>query len=44
MFNKNNGNRYTYTIKNFSPNVPLDANTFNFDKAKYKGVKVIDLR
>src|SRR5688572_24571011 len=41
---KNNGNRYTFTIKNFTPNVPVDANTFAFDKAKYKGVKVIDLR
>ena len=41
---KNNGNRYTFTIKNFTPNVPVDANTFAFDKTKYKGVKVIDLR
>ena len=41
---KNNGNRYTFTIKNFTPNVPVDANTFAFDKSKYKGVKVIDLR
>ncbi|KAA9339657.1 outer membrane lipoprotein carrier protein LolA [Hymenobacter busanensis] len=43
MFKKN-GNRYTFAIKKFEPNVPVDANTFNFDKAKYKGVKVIDLR
>jgi outer membrane lipoprotein carrier protein len=41
---KNNGNRYTFTIKQFTPNAPVDANTFAFDKAKYKGVKVIDLR
>ena len=41
---KNNGNRYTFTIKQFTPNVPVDANTFAFDKTKYKGVKVIDLR
>ncbi|TGE24633.1 outer membrane lipoprotein carrier protein LolA [Hymenobacter aquaticus] len=43
MFKKN-GNRYTYTIRKFQPNPPLDATTFNFDKTKYKGVKVIDLR
>ncbi|UOQ77019.1 outer membrane lipoprotein carrier protein LolA [Hymenobacter sp. 5516J-16] len=43
MFKKN-GNRYTYKISKFQPNVPVDATTFNFDKAKYKGVKVIDLR
>ena len=41
---RNNGNRYTFTIKQFTPNVPVDANTFAFDKSKYKGVKVIDLR
>ncbi|MDO7873652.1 outer membrane lipoprotein carrier protein LolA [Hymenobacter sp. ASUV-10] len=43
MFKKN-GNRYTFTIKNFKPNVPVTASTFSFDKAKYKGVKVVDLR
>lgn len=43
MFKKN-GNRYTYRISKFQPNVPVDATTFNFDKTKYKGVKVIDLR
>ena len=43
MFKKN-GNRYTYKISKFQPNVPVDATTFTFDKAKYKGVKVIDLR
>jgi outer membrane lipoprotein carrier protein len=43
MFKKN-GNRYTFTIKKFQPNPPVDANTFAFDKNKYKGVKVVDLR
>jgi outer membrane lipoprotein carrier protein len=43
MFKKN-GNRYTFTIKKFEPNALVDATTFTFDKAKYKGVKVIDLR
>ncbi|MFD2784379.1 LolA family protein [Hymenobacter rubripertinctus] len=41
---KKNGNRYTYRISKFQPNFPVDATTFNFDKNKYKGVKVIDLR
>ena len=41
---KNNGNRYTFTIKQFTPNPAVTPATFAFDKAKYKGVKVIDLR
>lgn len=41
---RNNGNRYTYDITNFVPNPTVAANDFTFDKAKYKGVKVIDLR
>ncbi|GEO06519.1 hypothetical protein AAE02nite_41830 [Adhaeribacter aerolatus] len=41
---RNNGNRYTYTIKQFSPNPAVDATYFAFDKSQYKGVKVIDLR
>lgn len=42
---RSNGNRYTYTIKQFNPNPAIDVATyFAFDKAKYKGVKVIDLR
>jgi len=43
MFKKN-GNRYTFLIKNFKPNPPVTASTFSFDKTKYKGVKVVDLR
>lgn len=43
MFKKN-GNRYTFKINKFTPNVAVDATTFSFDKNKYKGVKVIDLR
>ena len=43
MFKKN-GNRYSFVIKDFTPNPPVDPTTFAFDKAKYKGVKVIDLR
>jgi outer membrane lipoprotein carrier protein len=41
---RDNGNRYVYTIRNFNPNPDVDANFFSFDKSKYKGVKVIDLR
>ncbi len=41
---RDNGNRYTYVIKQFTPELNVDANYFGFDKAKYKGVKVIDLR
>ena len=41
---RNNGNRYTYTISNFTPNPGVDNNYFAFDKSKFKGVKVIDLR
>ncbi len=43
MFKKN-GNQYTFYIKKFQPNPPVNATTFAFDKAKYKGVKVVDLR
>lgn len=41
---KKSGNQYTFFIKKFQPNPPVDATTFAFDKAKYKGVKVVDLR
>ncbi len=43
MFRKN-GNRYTYTIKKFTPNPPVNTSTFTFDKGKYKDVNVVDLR
>ena len=43
MFKKN-GSRTTVTIRKFQPKPPVDATTFNFDKTKYTGVKVIDLR
>ncbi|MFD2248084.1 LolA family protein [Pontibacter ruber] len=41
---RNNGSRYTYTIKNFSANPTLASDAFSFNKAKYKGVQVVDLR
>ncbi|MDQ3292139.1 MAG: outer membrane lipoprotein carrier protein LolA, partial [Bacteroidota bacterium] len=41
---RNNGNRYTYTITEFAANPDVDNAYFTFDKSKFKGVKVIDLR
>ncbi len=41
---RNNGNRYTYSIKNFESNPTLAADAFSFNKANYKGVSVVDLR
>ena len=41
---RNNGNRYIYTIKNFQANPTLASDAFTFNKAKYKGVSVVDLR
>lgn len=43
VFEKN-GNRYLYTVKTFTPEPTLMDNMFNFDKTKYKGVEVVDLR
>ncbi|MFT2010595.1 LolA family protein [Pontibacter sp. 13R65] len=41
---RNNGNRYTYAITNFQANPDLAADAFTFNKAKHKGVTVVDLR
>jgi outer membrane lipoprotein-sorting protein len=38
------GKRTTYTISNFKPNVTLPDTYFTFDKNKYPGVEVVDLR
>ncbi len=43
IFDKN-GNRYTYSIKKFSPNFAVNAATFSFDTKKHPGVEVVDLR
>ncbi len=43
IFDKN-GNRYTYAIKTFTPNVKVAESTFAFDAKKYPGVNVEDLR
>lgn len=39
-----NGSTYTYKIKVFTPNKPIDDSQFIFDKAKYPGVTINDLR
>ncbi|MCH5599146.1 LolA family protein [Niabella ginsengisoli] len=38
------GNRYVYNVSNFKPNVAISDANFTFDKAKYPGVEVVDLR
>lgn len=43
IFDKN-GNRYTYSIKTFTPNIKVPESTFAFDAKKYPGVEVVDLR
>jgi outer membrane lipoprotein-sorting protein len=43
IFEKN-GNRFLYTVQNFQANAKLEDEIFTFDKAKYKGVEVVDLR
>jgi len=43
IFEKN-GNTYTYNVKSFTPNANIPETTFAFDKKKYPGVTVEDLR
>jgi outer membrane lipoprotein-sorting protein len=43
IFDKN-GNRYTYTVRNFVSNIQVPDNTFSFDPKMHKGVEVVDLR
>jgi outer membrane lipoprotein-sorting protein len=43
IFDKN-GNRYTYAIRTFTPNVKVSESIFAFDAKKYPGVEVVDLR
>lgn len=39
-----NGKRTSYTINQFTPNPKITDNYFVFDKTKYPGVEVVDLR
>ena len=43
VFDKN-GNIYTYSIVKFTPNAVTSDDLFTFNKAKYPGVEVVDLR
>lgn len=43
IFDKN-GNRYTYTLKSFKPDVKVPDNTFSFDAKAHPGVELVDLR
>ncbi len=43
IFDKN-GNRYTYIMKTFTPNVQLEENFFQFNPDAYKDIEVVDLR
>jgi outer membrane lipoprotein-sorting protein len=43
IFDKN-GNRYTYTLRSFVPDIKVPDNTFSFDPKMHKGVEVVDLR
>jgi outer membrane lipoprotein-sorting protein len=43
IFDKN-GNRYTYVLRSFVPNIEVPDNTFTFDPKMHKGVEVVDLR
>lgn len=38
------GNRYVYNVSNFKTNTAIPDATFTFNKAKYPGVEVVDLR
>jgi outer membrane lipoprotein-sorting protein len=43
IFEKN-GNRYTYDIKLFTPNVNASEAMFKWEKARHPGVQIVDLR
>jgi outer membrane lipoprotein-sorting protein len=43
VFDKS-GNIYTYSIVKFTPNAKVTEDMFTFNKAKYPGVEIVDLR
>jgi outer membrane lipoprotein-sorting protein len=40
----NNGNKYNYTLRSFTPNVQMPESIFTFDKKAHPGVELVDLR
>jgi len=40
----NNGTRYSYEIKTFTPNVQVPESIFSYDSKAHPGVEVVDLR
>jgi outer membrane lipoprotein-sorting protein len=43
-FLEKSGNRYSYTINSLKPNASVSEADFAFDKKRYPGVEVVDLR
>jgi hypothetical protein len=43
IFDKN-GNKYTYTMQTFLPNIKVSEDVFAFDVKTHPGVEVVDLR
>lgn len=43
-FLEKTGNRYSYTISSLKPNAAVSDADFIFDKKKYPGIEVVDLR
>ena len=43
MYDKN-GNIFTYKILKFQADLPINPNDYSFDKSKFPGVEVIDMR
>ena len=43
-FLEKSGGRYVYSITSMKPSVTVSDKDFSFDKAKYPGVEVVDLR
>jgi hypothetical protein len=43
-FLEKSGNRYSYTVKAIKPNATASDADFTFNKSKYPGVEVVDLR